>query len=111
MTEVQQTSGGLRLAGFLDVRGVGDVRAALQSLLDSSEGDVHVDLSHVVAIDATGLALIVTAHRRAMNQGRRLVLHGVGPSVARLLAVTRLNRVLTVRRAPASAVPARRSAA
>jgi len=98
MTEVQQTTGGLRLAGFVDVRGVADVRSALQALLDSTDTDVHVDVSQVVAIDATGLALIVSAHRRALNQGRQLVLEGVGPSLARLLAVTRLHRVLTVHR-------------
>jgi anti-anti-sigma regulatory factor len=31
-------------------------------------------------------------------QGRRLVLDGVRPPLARLLAVTRLNRVLVIRR-------------
>lgn len=111
MTEVQQTSGGLRLVGFLDVRGVADVRSALHALLDAADDDVHVDLSQLVAIDATGLALIVSVHRRALNQGRHLVLEGVGPSLARLLAVTRLHRVLTVRRAPPSALTPNRSAA
>jgi anti-sigma B factor antagonist len=111
VTEIQQTGTGLRLTGFLDVRGVADVRSAIEALLDSTDTDVHLDLSNVVAIDATGLALIVSAHRRAVNQGRQLVLEGVGPSLARLLAVTRLHRVLTVHRDSTSAVPRRRPAA
>ena len=110
MTEVQQTTGGLRLAGFVDVRGVADVRSALQALLDSTDTDVHVDVSQVVAIDATGLALIVSAHRRALNQGRQRGREGFGPSLARLLAFTRLHRGLTVHR-DVPAGPRRRDAA
>lgn len=100
MTDVQSTPDGLRLSGFLDVRGVSEVRAALDALLDTASGDVRLDVQSLVAIDAAGLALLVSAHRRAVNQGRRLVLDGVGPSLARLLAITRLNRVLVVRRIP-----------
>ncbi len=111
MTEVQSTKDGLSLSGFLDVRGVSEVRSALHSWLESSDGDLVLDVRSLVAIDATGLALLVSVHRRALNQGRHLVLDGVGPTLARLLAVTRLHRVLTVRRAPTSSVSRPRSAA
>jgi anti-sigma B factor antagonist len=111
MTEVVPTEAGLSLSGFLDVRGVSEVRSALHSWLDSCEGDLLLDVRSLVAIDATGLALLVAVHRRALNQGRHLVLDGVGPSLARLLAVTRLHRVLTVRREPTGTVTRPRSAA
>lgn len=100
MTEVKPTKEGLSLSGFLDARGVSDVRSALNAALESTEGDLLLDVRSLVAIDATGLALLVAFHRRTLNQGRHLVLDGVGESLARLLAVTRLHRVLTVRRAP-----------
>mgnify|MGYP001556079187 FL=1 len=102
MTEVEPTPHGLSLSGFLDGRGVATVRSALSAALDAADGDVTVDVAKLVAVDATGLALLVSMHRRALNQGCRLVLDGVGPSLARLLAVTRLHRVLIVRRAPAT---------
>lgn len=98
MTEVDPTPSGVRLAGFLDVRGVAEARAALAQRMEVGDGDVVVDVTDLVALDATGLALLVAAHRRAMVQGRRLVLDGVRPPLARLLAVTRLNRVLVIRR-------------
>lgn len=98
MTDVEQTPGGLRLSGFLDVRDVSEVRAVIHGRLESSEGDLVVDVTELVAVDATGLAVLVAAHRRALTMGRRLVLDGVRPPLARLLAVTRLNRVLVVRR-------------
>lgn len=103
MTEVEPTTDGVRLSGFLDVRGVSEARVALNALLEAGDGDLLVDVRRLVAIDATGLALLVAIHRRALNDGRHLVLDGVGPSLARLLAVTRLHRVLTVRRQPPAA--------
>lgn len=96
---VEETPEGVRVSGFLDVRAAGAVRAALHRRLDEPSGDVVLDLSGVDALDVTGLAVIVAAHRRAVRQGRRLVVSGVRPSLARLLAVTRLHRVLTVSRA------------
>jgi anti-anti-sigma factor len=47
-------------------------------------------------MDATGLGVLVGAHRRAQKLGRRLVLRGVSPRLARLLLATRLHRVLTL---------------
>jgi anti-anti-sigma regulatory factor len=40
--------------------------------------------------------VLVEAHRRARLQGRELVLCDAVPRVARLLALTRLDRVITV---------------
>lgn len=104
MTEVQRTPDGLRLAGVLDVRSVGEVRAALEStvhaVLDGRLPELRLDMSRVAAVDAVTLALLVATHRRVAAAGGRLVLDEVGPALARLLAVTRVNRVLHVRRSP-----------
>ena len=51
-------------------------------------------------LDAAGLGMLVAAHRRAGRSGRRLVLRSVPPPVGRVLAMTRLHRVLNVERAP-----------
>lgn len=106
MTEVQRTPDGLRLSGVVDVRSVGEVRAALESIvhstLDGRRPELRLDMSRVAAVDAVALALLVSTHRRVAAAGGRLVLDGVGPSLARLLAVTRLNRVLDVRRTPSA---------
>lgn len=90
----------IRLAGLLDVRCVGEVRQELNDLIDSSEGDVIVDLERVDAVDATGLGLLVATHRRTQLLGRQLVLRHPVPSVVRILAVTRLHRILHVERTP-----------
>ena len=65
----------VRLAGSLDVRIVGRVRQQLNELIDSGDDqDVVVDLAQLEAVDATGLGVLFTAHRRAERLGRNLVL-------------------------------------
>ena len=90
----------VHLTGILDVRSVGDVRQTLNALIDTSDGDVIVDLETVDAVDATGLGLLVATHRRTQLLGRQLVLWHPMPSVVRILAVTRLHRILHVERSP-----------
>jgi anti-sigma B factor antagonist len=96
----------VRLAGLLDVRSVGDVRQELNELIDASDGDVIVDLEAVDAVDATGLGLLVATHRRTQLLGRQLVLRHPVPSVIRILAVTRLHRILHVERTNPLPIPA-----
>ncbi len=90
----------LVLRGSLDVSTVADVRQALHSALDAGIGDLVVDLADVLLLDATGLGVLVGAHRRAGRCGRRLVLRRVPARIERLLVATRLHRVLWVQRAP-----------
>ncbi|MEU7001310.1 STAS domain-containing protein [Nonomuraea sp. NPDC046570] len=87
----------------LDVGTVAGVRPRLHEAVDAGDGDLVVDLSELEMIDATGLGVLVGTHRRALSAQRRLVLRGVPPRIMRVLAVTRLNRVLHVE-VPAAAV-------
>jgi anti-anti-sigma factor len=90
--------GGVVLVGRLDVRGAGVAREALHEALAAGQGRLVVDLSGVELLDATGLGVLVGVHRRARLQGREVVLCDAGPRVARLLALTRLDRVIAVER-------------
>ena len=56
-------------------------------------------MSQLVLVDSVGLGLLLSAHRACRTQGRRLVLAHPQPALLRLLAVTRLHRVLHVERA------------
>lgn len=84
------------LSGRLDSRTAADVRSEVHGAIDAGAGDLVLDLNDVDHVDATGLGLLVSAHRRADRRGRRLVLRGVPPSLNRLLMVTRLERILAI---------------
>ena len=94
----------VHVEGRLDVHTVADARRALQQAVDGGSGDLVIDLAGVEVADASGLGVLVGAHRRAGRAGRRVVLRDVPPQLTRLLAATRLNRILPVERL---AVPSR----
>ncbi|GAA2654129.1 hypothetical protein GCM10010400_07680 [Streptomyces aculeolatus] len=86
----------LTVGGRLDVRSAADARVALHRAVDEGHGDLVLDLTDLHSWDATGLGVIMGAHRRAGRADRRLVLRGVPPQMQRLLVATRLHRILTI---------------
>ena len=87
-------AGEVVLVGRLDVRGAAAARDALHRALELVEDELVVDLSGVELLDATGLGVLVGTHRRARVSGRRLVLRDASPRVARMLSLTRIDRVI-----------------
>jgi len=94
----------VRIGARLDAGTSAGVRTRLHDAVDSGEGDLILDVSKLEMIDATGLGVLVGTHRRAISVQRRLVLRGVPPRIMRILAVTRLNRVLRVEASAVAAV-------
>jgi anti-anti-sigma factor len=86
------------VVGRLDVHAAADVRVELARQVVLGSGELVLDLAGVTGVDATGLGLLVGAHRRAGRAGRVLVLQDVPAPVGRLLLLTRLDRVLVQRR-------------
>jgi len=95
---VAERGGLVVLSGRLDVSTVHEARWAVHEAVDAGSGDLVVDLQDVELLDATGLGMLVGAHRRARRAGRRLVLRNLSPQLTRLLRVSRLDRVLLVER-------------
>lgn len=82
------------LRGRLDVAAAADARLSLAGAVAAGSGDLVVDLTDLEQVDATGLGVLVGAHRAAGRAGRSLVLRDIPPQVDRLLHVTRLHRVI-----------------
>jgi anti-anti-sigma factor len=89
------------MTGRLDVHAAADVRLALADAVAAGDGELVIDLASLETVDATGLGVLVGAHRRAGRAGRTLVLRDVPPPVGRILFLTRLDRVLRCSRSAA----------
>ncbi len=74
------------------------MRTALNEAIESAVGDDVVDMGALQLIDAAGLGMLTAAHLRAERGGQRLVLRSRSQEIRRVLAVTRLNRVLRLDR-------------
>jgi anti-anti-sigma factor len=87
------------LPSRVDATTSSDVRYALQVARDATlDQMVLVDASSVEVIDVAGLGVLVGAHRRCLQEGKRLVFCDPKPSIVRLFALTRLHRVLQLNR-------------
>ena len=86
------------LSGRLDVHAAADIRLELADAVDRGHGELVIDLNELEAVDATGLGVLVGAHRRAQRAGRTLVLEDVPEGVGRLLLINRHDKILTTRR-------------
>ncbi len=82
------------VTGRVDGSTVAGLRETLHAAVDSSDGPIVVDVAGVDTIDVTGLAMLIGTRRRASALGHELLLRDVPVRMARLLRVTRLDRVL-----------------
>lgn len=96
--EVTTSDQALVLNGRFDGRSTGEVREALYDRIEANDDDVVVDLSDVESIDATALKLLAAATKLMERDGRHLTLRGVRPELRRVIAYTRLRRLVSVER-------------
>lgn len=86
----------LHLHGPIDVSSAMDLRDLLGAEIDSPSARVLLDLSNVTLIDSSGIGILITAHRRADGQGARFGLAGATGTVARVFAMTRTDKLLSL---------------
>jgi anti-anti-sigma factor len=89
----------LVISGDFDVRCTMEVRTAIYDHLEGHDEDVIVDLTDVEMVDVTALKVLAVATVEAGRHGHHLILRGAGPAVRRLLAKSRLLRVVELERA------------
>lgn len=78
----------------------------MRALTDGAPGTVILDLSDVSFIDSSGLGSIVAAMKQ-MGSGRKMLLAGLTPNVARVFRLTRMDKVFEILDAPAEPVERR----
>jgi anti-anti-sigma regulatory factor len=76
---------GLSCRGVIDLFNVDSVAATLASHLDG-DSDIHIDLSQVEFCDVSGIRAMVSISER-LADGRRLVLHGLPPLLAKVMTL------------------------
>jgi anti-anti-sigma factor len=91
----------LVLSGHFDARSTMEARTAIYEHLEGHDEDVVVDLTDVTAVDLTALKVLAVATVEAGRAGHHLFLRGAGPAVRRILAKSRLIRVVELERSVA----------
>ncbi|MET7400894.1 STAS domain-containing protein [Dactylosporangium sp. NPDC005572] len=93
----------VHIAGRVDVASIRRHQAVLAQALDLRPRCVVVDLSRCTGVDATGIGVLLDAHRALWSEGSRLTLRAVPPEVWRMFVLARVDHVFDVRGGPADA--------
>lgn len=99
--EVQELGSNVILHCFGRMVRSEDLDYLRRAALAQNPRSLVIDLRNVSGVDAAGLGLLAELQQRANASGHTLTLLNPAPPVARVLAATKLNRVLRVVKDPA----------
>jgi anti-sigma B factor antagonist len=83
------------LEGRFDAKAASEARQVLQQVLDFGYTNLLIDMSAVTFMDSSGLGVLISALRKCRAAGGNLGLCGVPESVALVLRLTSMEKVLT----------------
>jgi anti-sigma B factor antagonist len=83
------------VAGELDLATGPQLETRLDRVIESTDGDVAVDLADVGYIDSTGLRVLLAAHDRLAQNHRKLAVRNPSVQVVRLLEICGLCNLIT----------------
>ena len=86
------------LAGSIYVEDARDIKETLTSFIDEGKTSFLIDLSQVDYIDSTGLGMLVSIHKRAVQKGGSFKLKGLHGLVKEVFELTRLNKVIEIQK-------------
>lgn len=90
----------LAVSGELDLRTSPELEEQLSRAFDGGAELVILDLRQIEFMDSTGLRVLLSAHQRAHETGRRFALVRGADQVERVLTLTGVRDLLTVVDAP-----------
>jgi len=86
----------LTLTGRLTAATAPQLRDAIKRLVDDRHIELLFDISGLVFLDSSGLAVIVSGLKTTRELGGWLKLAGITPQVSEIFKLTRLDRVFNV---------------
>jgi anti-anti-sigma factor len=92
------------ISGELDLSSALVFEEELRRIETQKPSLLVLDLSSLKFMDSTGLRLILSAHARAMNHGRKLAIVEGGEAIRRIFRLTGVLERLNFVEAPAGAV-------
>ena len=82
-----------QLSGDLDINVVDDFKEDILNRIDGSK-DIVLDLKDLDYIDSTGLWVVMTIYKTALEKGRNLKVKNAKRNIYKLFKITELDEIL-----------------
>jgi anti-sigma B factor antagonist len=86
----------IAVSGEIDIFTAPDLKNTLQTAMHEHDGNLIIDLSNTAFIDSTALGVLIGVLRRLREEGRSLALVVATRNIARVFAVTGLDKAFTL---------------
>ncbi len=87
----------IAVTGEIDLYSSPDLRSAITKAIPSAAAALHIDLGGVEYMDSSGVATLVEGLRTSMERNVAFVLLAPSPPVLKVLQLSRLDTVFTIR--------------
>jgi anti-sigma B factor antagonist len=92
----------VRVTGEIDLATSPQLREALDRAIGDGVALVRLDMTGVTFLDSSGISVLVDAQQRLQDDSARLVLHGVGDRIKRVLEISGLGSFFELSDQPAA---------
>lgn len=86
--------------GEIDIASAPLLSERLDAVIPAANERLVIDLSETTFLDSTALAVLVQAYKRLGDTGAEFVLRAPSKRVGKVLAITGLDRLMTIEDAP-----------
>lgn len=85
------------LAGELDIVTAEECKRRLNAASDAGASLLRLEMERLGFVDSSGLGALVAVHHHAVAAGTKVELTGVSDQLRRLMQITRLDELFTLR--------------
>lgn len=91
----------VQVTGEVDLATSPRLREALDRAIGTGAETIRLDMAGVTFLDSSGISVLVDAQQRLQQASARLVLHGVGDQITRVLEISGLGSFFELSDQPA----------
>lgn len=87
-------------------REAGIIQSDILNYLDQTPGSLVLDMANVQIVTSIGLGMLITVSKRCRESSGKLAIFGLRDELLDLIKLTKLDRILTIKRDEAAALKA-----
>ena len=83
--------------GEIDIYTSADFKDTLLALIEEKNTDIEIVGTSLDYIDSTGLGVLISVLKQMKDHGTTIIIKNIKPSIKKLLELTRLDKVFTIK--------------